>query len=89
MTQSLLFIEQTFIEILLSLDTIGALGTLQDQIRYDPNFNQPTKDSPNKNIEDTVVVHAQVGKEFLNMRQNEREIKVIRVGDADKNKYYT
>ena len=89
MTQSLLFIEQTFIEILLSLYTIGALGILQDQIRYDPNFNQPTKHSPNKNIEDTVMVRAQVGKEFLNMRQNEREINVITVGDADKNKYYT
>ena len=36
-----------------------------------------------------VMVRAQVGKEFLKMRQNEREIKVITVGDADKNKYYT
>ena len=89
MTQSLLFIEQTFIEILLSLDTIGVLGTLQDQIRYDANFNQPTKKFPNKNIEDTVMVRAQVGKEFLDKRQNEREIKFIRVGDSDKNKYYT
>ena len=89
MTQSLLFIEQTFIEILLSLDTIGVLGTLQDQIRYDTNFNQPTKKFPNKNIEDTVMVCAQVGKEFLDKRQNEREIKFIRVGDSDKNKYYT
>ena len=89
MTQSLLFIEQTFINILLSLDTIGVLGTLQDQIRYDSNFNQPTKNFPNKNIEDTVMVRAQVGKEFLDRRQNEREIKFIRVGDSDKNKYYT
>ena len=87
MTQSLLFIEQTFIEILLSLDTIGALGTLQDQNRYDPNSKQPTKESPNTNIEDTVVVRAQVGKEFPDMRQNKREIKFIRVGDADKNRY--
>ena len=30
----------------------------------------------------TVVVRAWVGKEFLDMRQNEREIKFIRVGDA-------
>ena len=30
----------------------------------------------------SVVVHAQVGKEFPDMRQNEREIKFIRVGDA-------
>ena len=64
MTQSLLFIQQPFIEILLALDTIGALGTLQDQNRYDPNFNQLTKESPNTNIEDTVMVCAQVGKEF-------------------------
>ena len=64
MTQSLLFIQKIFIEILLALDTIGALETLQDQNRYDPNFNQLTKESPNTNIEDTVVVHAQVGKEF-------------------------
>ena len=89
MTQSLLFIEQTFIEILLSLDAIGALGTLQDQNRYDSNFNQPTKESPNTNIEDTVVVRAQVGKEFPDMRQNEREIKFIRMEDANKNRYYT
>ena len=64
MTKSLLFIQQTFIEILLALDTIGALGTLQNQNRDDPNFNQPTKESPNTNIENTVVVCAQVGKEF-------------------------
>ena len=30
----------------------------------------------------TVVVRAWVGKEFLDMRQNEREIKFITVGDA-------
>ena len=30
----------------------------------------------------TVVVQAWVGKEFPDMRQNEREIKFIRVGDA-------
>ena len=29
-----------------------------------------------------IVVHAQVGKEFPDMRQNEREIKFIRMGDA-------
>ena len=29
-----------------------------------------------------VVVWAQVGKEFPDMRQNEREIKFIRVGDT-------
>ena len=29
-----------------------------------------------------VVVHAWVGKEFTDMRQNERRIKFIRVGDA-------
>ena len=29
-----------------------------------------------------VVVQAQVGKEFPDMRQSEREIKFIRVGDA-------
>ena len=29
-----------------------------------------------------IVVHAQVGKEFPDMRQNEREIKFIRVGDT-------
>ena len=28
------------------------------------------------------MVHAWVGKEFPDMRQNEREIKFIRVGDA-------
>ena len=28
------------------------------------------------------MVHAQVGKEFLDMKQNEREIKFIRVGDT-------
>ena len=28
------------------------------------------------------MVHAQVGKEFPDMRQNEREMKFIRVGDA-------
>ena len=31
---------------------------------------------------DSVVVHAWVGKEFPDMRQNKREIKFIRVGDA-------
>ena len=31
---------------------------------------------------DSVVVHAWVGKESPDMRQNEREIKFIRVGDA-------
>ena len=30
----------------------------------------------------TVVVRAQVGKEFPDVRQNEREIKFIRVGDT-------
>ena len=30
----------------------------------------------------SVVVRAQVGKEFPDMRQNEREIKFIRVGDV-------
>ena len=34
------------------LDNIGALGTSQDQNRYDKNFKQPTKESPNTNIED-------------------------------------
>ena len=29
-----------------------------------------------------VVVHEQVGKEFPDMRQNEKEIKFIRVGEA-------
>ena len=29
-----------------------------------------------------VVVRVQVGKEFLDMRQNKREIKFIRMGDA-------
>ena len=29
-----------------------------------------------------VVVHASVGREFPDMRQNEREIKFIRVGDS-------
>ena len=29
-----------------------------------------------------VVVHARVGKEFPDMKQNEREIKFIKVGDA-------
>ena len=29
-----------------------------------------------------IMVHAQVGKEFPDMRQNEREIKFIRVGDT-------
>ena len=28
------------------------------------------------------MVQARVGKEFPNMRQNERKIKIIRVGDA-------
>ena len=32
----------------------------------------------------TVMVWAQVGKELPDMRQNEREIKFIRVGDAVK-----
>ena len=64
MTQTLLFIQQAYMKIPLALDTIGALGTLQDQNRYDPNFNQPTKESPNTNIEDIVVGRAQVGKEF-------------------------
>ena len=32
--------------------------------------------------EENVVVRAQVGKEFPDTRQNEREIKFIRVGDA-------
>ena len=31
---------------------------------------------------DSVVIRAWVGKEFPDMRQNEREIKFIRVGDA-------
>ena len=30
----------------------------------------------------SVVVHAWVGKEFPDMRQNERRIEFIRVGDA-------
>ena len=30
----------------------------------------------------TVVVRARVGKEFPSMRQNGREIKFIRIGDA-------
>ena len=30
----------------------------------------------------SVVVQVRVGKEFPDMRQNEREIKFIRVGDA-------
>ena len=30
----------------------------------------------------TVVVHTQVGKEFTDMRQNEKEIKFIRVEDT-------
>ena len=30
----------------------------------------------------SVVVCAQVGKEFPDMRQNEREIKFVRLGDA-------
>ena len=29
-----------------------------------------------------VMIYAQVGKEFPDMRQNEREIKFIRVGDS-------
>ena len=33
-------------------------------------------------IEETVVLWEQAGKEFPDMRQNEREIKFIRVGDA-------
>ena len=32
--------------------------------------------------EENVVVRAQVGKEFPDTRQNEREIKFIRVGDT-------
>ena len=31
----------------------------------------------------TVVVRVQVGKAFPDMRQNEREIKFIRVGDTE------
>ena len=33
-------------------------------------------------IEETVVLWEQAGKEFPDMRQNEREIKFIRVGDT-------
>ena len=33
-------------------------------------------------LENPVVVWTQVGKEFLDNRQNEREIKFIRVGDT-------
>ena len=33
-------------------------------------------------IKKNVVVQAWVGKEFPDMRQNERKIKIIRVGDA-------
>ena len=36
----------------------------------------------NPQVIECVVVQAQVGKEFPDMRQNEREIKFIRVGDA-------
>ena len=44
--------------------------------------------TPNRSIRSSsleilcVMVQAQVGKEFPDMRQNEREIKFIRVGDA-------
>ena len=31
-----------------------------------------------------VVVHARVGKEFPDMKQNEKEVKFIRVRDADR-----
>ena len=34
--------------------------------------------------EENVMVQVQVGKEFPDMRQNERRIKFIRVGDAGK-----
>ena len=37
---------------------------------------------PHKYGESTAVVRVQVGKEFLDMRQNKREIKFIRVGNA-------
>ena len=36
----------------------------------------------NLSIEIIVTVWARVGKEFPDMRQNEREIKLIRVGDT-------
>ena len=36
----------------------------------------------NLSIEIIVMVWARVGKEFPDMRQNEREIKLIRVGDT-------
>ena len=36
----------------------------------------------NGNLELYVMAYAQVGKEFPDMRQNERRIKFIRVGDA-------
>ena len=39
-------------------------------------------DKKNKKLLEVVVVHAWVGKEFPDMRQNERSIKFIRVGDA-------
>ena len=41
-------------------------------------FSKPSEIS----VGQTVVVQAQVEKEFLNMRQNEREIWFIRIGDA-------
>ena len=34
------------------------------------------------NLGPTVMVHARVGKDFLDMKQNERRIKFIRVGDT-------
>ena len=37
---------------------------------------------PHRYGKTTVVVRVQAGKEFLDMRQNEREIKFISVGDA-------
>ena len=39
---------------------------------------------PHKYGETTAMVRVQVGKQFLDMRQNEREIKFIRVGNAVK-----
>ena len=38
--------------------------------------------APGRIVKASVVVQAQVGKEFPDVRQNEREIKFIRVGDA-------
>ena len=34
------------------------------------------------NLGPTVMVHARVGKDFLDIKQNERRIKFIRVGDT-------